>query len=256
MQIIETNWNWNGALTARSKTDYIVLHHAEASKCSAADVDRWHKDNGWSGIGYHFFVRKDGSIYRGRPIWAHGAHVSGKNNCSIGVCAEGRYGIETMPETQKKAICELIVYIKNIYSNAKIVGHREIGDSDCPGKNYPLEDIKANWRKYGCITEYTEANDIIRELKNRGILTDTDLWLQYCKNDSNVYWFCRKLCQYARTYPGGEKADREYKDIGEIIWDWHYRGVITDKQLWTDYMNRDNNVYWLLQKSLHYCRTH
>ena len=104
--------------------------------------------------------------------------------------------------------------------------------------------------------EYDSANDIIWELANRGILTEKDLWLSYCGTDVNVYWFCRKLCQYVRTKSTKETADREYRDINEIIWDLHYRGIITDKQLWTDYMNRDNNVYWLLQKGLHYCRTH
>ena len=104
--------------------------------------------------------------------------------------------------------------------------------------------------------EYTEVNDIVSELARRGILSDNDLWVRYCNNDANVYWFCRKLCRYVRTKKGGETADREYTDVGEIIWDLHYRGIITDKQLWTDYMNRDANVYWLLRKGLHYCRTH
>ena len=104
--------------------------------------------------------------------------------------------------------------------------------------------------------EYTESADIVSELNRRGILSNVDLWLRYCGRDSNVYWFCRKLCNYVRTKPCGEKADREYKDIGEIIWDLHHRGVISDKKLWTDYMKKDTNIYWLLQKGLHYCRTH
>ena len=63
MNIIETNWKWNGELTSRSATDYIALHNAEAVKCTAEQVDSWHKANGWAGIGYHFFVRKNGEIY-------------------------------------------------------------------------------------------------------------------------------------------------------------------------------------------------
>ena len=143
MNIIKTDWKWNGALSKRSSTEYIVLHHAEASKCSAQQVDEWHKNNGWSGIGYHFFVRKNGSIYEGRPLWALGAHVQGMNHCSIGICAEGAYTHETMPQAQKIAIAQLIDYLKsNYYPDATIVGHREIGDSDCPGKNYPLNELK------------------------------------------------------------------------------------------------------------------
>ena len=84
MQIIEEKYNWSGGFSNRSKTDYIVLHHAEAVKCTAQDIHSWHRANGWTGIGYHFFVRKDGTIYRGRPINVVGAHVQGMNSCSIG----------------------------------------------------------------------------------------------------------------------------------------------------------------------------
>ena len=143
MEIIETNWKWNTPLYNRRKTDYIALHHAAASSASASDVDRWHKQNGWTGIGYHFYVRKSGIIYRGRPLTAIGAHVSGKNDVSIGICAEGNYTTEQMPDAQKRAIAELLDYLKtNFYPNAEIVGHREIGASDCPGKNYPLAELK------------------------------------------------------------------------------------------------------------------
>lgn len=167
MKIIETDWNWRGALSERARTDYIALHHAEASTCTARQVDEWHKSNGWIGIGYHFFVRKDGSIYRGRPLDKLGAHVQGMNNRSVGICAEGAYSRETMPFAQKKAIAELIDYLKtNYYPNARIVGHKEIGSSDCPGSNYPLEELK----NYKAILN-KESDDLTmtqyEELKNR-----------------------------------------------------------------------------------------
>lgn len=143
MNIIEPNWSFTSGLSQRNSTKYFVLHHAEASSCSVYDIDNWHKQNGWSGIGYHFFVRKNGEIYRGRPLDSLGAHVQGMNNCSLGICAEGSYMKETMPEVQKKTIAELIDYLKtNYYPNAQIVGHREIGSSDCPGTNYPLDELK------------------------------------------------------------------------------------------------------------------
>ena len=85
MNIIETDWKWNGELLYRSSTDYIVLHHAQAEYCTAQQIDDWHKSNGWSGIGYHFFVRKNGEICRGRPLWSVGSHVLHMNNCSIGM---------------------------------------------------------------------------------------------------------------------------------------------------------------------------
>ena len=79
MQINEVNYKWAGSLEKRSSTVRVILHHAAAVKCSAQDIHAWHLGNGWSGIGYHFLVRKDGSVYRGRPVDTVGAHTYGKN---------------------------------------------------------------------------------------------------------------------------------------------------------------------------------
>ena len=139
-----TDWNWTQPLSKRSSTEYIALHHAAAVSCTAAQVNEWHKANGWAGIGYHYFVSKNGNVTQGRPEWALGSHVKGMNHCSIGVCAEGNYDKETsMPSAQKTAIANLVKTLKNKYSGAKIVGHRDIGSSDCPGKYYPLDYFKS-----------------------------------------------------------------------------------------------------------------
>lgn len=169
MQIIETNWSWRTALSRRPYTNYIALHHAAAKTCTAKQIDDWHKSNGWSGIGYHFFVRKDGSIYRGRPIDKIGSHVLHRNSESVGVCAEGDYDKEpTMPEAQKRAIKELLRYLKSIYPSAKIVGHREIGESDCPGRYYPLEEMKTTYNNSNeeelTMTQYNELKSDIAAL--------------------------------------------------------------------------------------------
>lgn len=167
MQIIEEKYNWSGGFSNRSKTDYIVLHHAEAVTCTAQDVHSWHRANGWTGIGYHFFVRKDGTIYRGRPINVVGAHVQGMNSCSVGICAEGDYHTKekTMPQAQKKSIIELCQYLKkNYYPNAKIVGHREIGDSNCPGRYYPLDEIKnMKYKEELSMEQYNELKSLIEK---------------------------------------------------------------------------------------------
>lgn len=170
MNIIQTDWKWNGTLSNRKSTDYIALHHAAAITCSAQDIDNWHKNNGWSGIGYHYFVRKDGSIYRGRPERALGAHVSGMNNCSLGICAEGNYDTEkTMPIAQKGAILTLVKDVLSRYPKAKVVGHRDIGSSDCPGKHYPLDYFKNyNYTESEdlTMTQYEELNNAISGLKS------------------------------------------------------------------------------------------
>ena len=144
MNIIKTDWKWNTPIAKRTSTRYIVLHHAEAVNCTAKQVDEWHKAKKWAGIGYHFFVRKDGTIYEGRPLWAQGAHVYGKNDISVGICAEGDYHNHdrAMPQAQKTAIKQLIAYLRGLYPNAEIVGHGEIGASNCPGRYYPLAEMK------------------------------------------------------------------------------------------------------------------
>lgn len=258
MKIIETNIKWVKPLSKRPRTDYIVLHHAEASKCTVEQVDSWHKQKDWAGIGYHFFVRKDGTIYRGRPLDTMGAHVSGMNSVSIGICAEGKYMTEIMPDAQKKSICELLVYLKdNYYPAASIVGHREIGESDCPGSKYPLTEIKNNYRNIAnSVKEYTKINDILWELKHRGVLSNTDLWLKKANEDKDIYWYLRKLCQYIRTKTTKESEKVMYTKTHDIVWDLWYRRVISDMNLWTEKATTNSNVYDLLKKSLDYVRTH
>ncbi|WP_315118271.1 peptidoglycan recognition family protein [uncultured Clostridium sp.] len=141
MKINKSNLSFKN-LSYGNNPKSIVLHHAEASKCSIEDIHRWHLNNGWAGCGYHYLVRKDGSIWTGRPENAVGSHVSGFNQNSLGICAEGSYMKETMPEVQKKTIIDLCKYLCNKYGINKIYGHREVGASNCPGVNYPLEEIR------------------------------------------------------------------------------------------------------------------
>ncbi len=194
MNIIETNWKWRTSLTDRPSTKYIALHHAAAVTCSAATVHSWHRDGkGWSGIGYHFFVRKDGTIYRGRPLHKMGAHVEGMNNCSIGICAEGDYDVEkVMPEVQKKAIKALLRNLKEIYPAAKIVGHREIGASDCPGAYYPIEEMKSYYMEGDAMNE--ELAKRIDELEKRVYELENPMIYNYI--DENMPQWAREGVQW------------------------------------------------------------
>lgn len=141
MNIIESGISFRG-LSNRSRTTRIILHHAAAVTCSVQDIQRWHLANGWAGIGYHFFVRKDGSIYRGRPESTIGAHVTGANADSIGICFEGDYDKEaSMPQAQTKAGKELVAYLKNRYGINTVKAHRDVGASSCPGRYFPFSEI-------------------------------------------------------------------------------------------------------------------
>lgn len=140
INIIETNLKF-GALSTRKSTKRVILHHAEASKCTAEDIHRWHLQNGWSGAGYHFLVRKDGAIYRLRPESAVGSHAKGSNSDSIGICFEGSYMTETMPQAQINAGRELVSYLKGKYGFSKVQAHRDVCSTNCPGTNFPFEQI-------------------------------------------------------------------------------------------------------------------
>ncbi|CAI3227171.1 N-acetylmuramoyl-L-alanine amidase [Clostridium neonatale] len=141
MNIIDVGLKFK-SLSYGNKPNKLVLHHAEASKCTVQDIHSWHLNNGWSGIGYHYFIRKDGSIYRGRPDGAIGAHCQGSNTNTLGICFEGNYMKETMSTVQYNSGIDLIKYLIGKYGNLPVYGHKELLATECPGSKFPLEDFK------------------------------------------------------------------------------------------------------------------
>lgn len=140
MNIIETNLNFKD-MSDRKSTERIILHHADAKNCSAKDIHRWHLNNGWSGAGYHFLVRKDGKVYRLRPEDKVGAHAYGSNYNSIGICFEGNYMEEDMSAEQIKAGQELVAYLKNKYKISTVQKHKDVCATSCPGDKFPFDEI-------------------------------------------------------------------------------------------------------------------
>lgn len=163
MKIIESNLQFK-SLSNLGQVKRIILHHAEASNCTVQDIHRWHLNNGWAGIGYHFFVRKDGTIYRGRPENKLGAHTSNHNTGSLGICFEGSYNKETMPSEQLRAGQELITYLCDKYSllKANVYKHKDFNSTDCPGANFPFENIQNGATQS---VNVSQSNSIKEELK-------------------------------------------------------------------------------------------
>lgn len=144
MKINEVNYSFRETPKTRSKTEYIVLHH-RAGNGDAQSIHQTHLKNGWSGIGYHLYIRKDGSIYRGRAINAIGAQAKGFNDRSVGVCFEGNYNVTgaVMPNAQIASGREVLAYLKSLYPGAKIVRHGDLVGTACPGQNFPFAEITA-----------------------------------------------------------------------------------------------------------------
>lgn len=133
------------------KIDMIVIH------CSAtrADVplsprqlDEIHRQRGFDGCGYHYYVRRDGEIYTMRPVDRPGAHAKGYNQHSIGVCYEGGLDeqgrpADTRTELQKRSLRVLVRVLAMDFQTRRIVGHRDLSpDLDGDGVIEPEEWTK------------------------------------------------------------------------------------------------------------------
>lgn len=166
MNIIEKNLRFR-EMDIRSKTEQIVLHHSGVTVLQSVEViHNYHKNtNGWSGIGYHFYVRKDGKIYRGRPESTIGAHAVGANYNSVGICFEGNFEKERMGQAQLKAGQELVAYLKSKYKISTVKRHKDIDSSVCPGKNFPFEKIKNVTTKTNITTVKETEKDRIKSLQ-------------------------------------------------------------------------------------------
>jgi len=138
VKVIEHGWKWVRPLGRRSGgPPHIVVHH-QAGTGSTEAIHRLHLANGWSGIGYHYHVRLDGSVHRGRPEWAIGAH-SPKANDSVGICFEGNYETrKTMPARQLASGRELLTDLRRRYPKATVKRHKDFVPTACPGKYFPL----------------------------------------------------------------------------------------------------------------------
>lgn len=140
-------------MAKRRETRYIVIHCAATPPdmvVTAEMVDRWHKQNGWAGIGYHYLIRRDGMIEPGRPIDDQGAHVSGHNQYSVGICLAGGIDSRKRPENnftpqQWASLKAILRQLRGIYPSARILGHKDLN----PGKACPCFDVAAWLRQEG-----------------------------------------------------------------------------------------------------------
>lgn len=129
----------------------LIIIHCSAvrpwQQSSAKDIDKWHKDKHWKGIGYHYVVRRDGSIELGRPLEEPGAHCVGHNRYSIGICYEGGLNAageeaDTRTPEQRVRLRELVTQLHQRFPRAVIVGHHDLN----PGKKCPCYNVVEEYR--------------------------------------------------------------------------------------------------------------
>ena len=203
MKIEEFTGKWRFAPSKRYSTKYIILHHAAVSVASESDIHIAHlKNPSWAGFGYHFYVRKDGTVYEGRPIDTIGAQCQTCNSTSIGICFEGNFENEVMTDKQFNAGVDILTYCRAKYPKAIIKKHKDLMSTACPGKNFPFAEMVSG-KKRGSFKELTDINDIVWEYAHRGIITDSDYWIKKFNDDTNPYWFARKALNYIRKIEEG-----------------------------------------------------
>ena len=143
-------------LETRRLTDMVVIHHTgnpSDDDLSAAEIDVSHKARGWACIGYHYVVRKDGTVEQGRPHWTIGAHAYGHNSHTIGIHVCGNFEEAEPTDEQIESMAMLLANLCTDYGlpidRDHIVGHRELMSTACPGRNlYEMMDTavgKANF---------------------------------------------------------------------------------------------------------------
>ena len=91
LEIMDLDYRWNGDLIINNRPNKIIIHHSARREWSPEEINEYHKAKGWKGIGYNFYITKDGTIYSCRPENAEGAHTIGENSSSIGICLEGNF---------------------------------------------------------------------------------------------------------------------------------------------------------------------
>ena len=131
----------------------MVVIHCSAVKpdqmSSVAQIDSWHRERGFKfGVGYHYVIRRDGSIEAGRPEWMVGAHCVNHNKYSIGVCYEGGLDARGQPAdtrtaAQKASLRQLLTDLHRRYPRAVIVGHHDLNhQKECPCIKNVAEEYK------------------------------------------------------------------------------------------------------------------
>lgn len=122
------------------KIDKIIIHCSstkEGVAFHAKDIDRWHRERGFKKIGYHYFIGIDGDVEPGRDEAEMGAHCTGQNANSIGICYCGGLDGKGKPKDtrtiqQKAALYTLICQLREKYGDIPVYPHYKFANKACP----------------------------------------------------------------------------------------------------------------------------
>ncbi|CAG9559122.1 unnamed protein product [Danaus chrysippus] len=155
-----TKSDWGGVQSTdvrplKTPVPYVVIHHtyipgacSTPVECKAdmRSMQNYHISMGWGDIGYNFCIGSDGGVYEGRGWDNIGIHAGPANNYSIGICLIGDWRVEEPPEAMlesTKALIETGVLNGKVSSTYKLVGHKQVMATECPGN--ALFNIISEW---------------------------------------------------------------------------------------------------------------
>lgn len=126
-----------GFRAPRREVNVVYLHHSATAipTIGAEDVDRWHRERGWSCIGYHYFITTSGEVQLGRSIERTPAATGGHNTGSIAICMNGAVE-ENFTVEQYVALQRLCGDIHKALPRVRFRGHKEVAATKCPAYDY------------------------------------------------------------------------------------------------------------------------
>ena len=184
MQIKETKLSFKSGMKQRNKTNRFIIHHTASQDVPASTIHQWHLNQGWSGIGYHFVIRQNGDIERGRAENLIGAHAGEKGNPdSIGIVLTGNFETGKPPTAQLDSLVWLLKdYLFPKYGVKPVIGHKDVMATACPGRNFHWAELR----------ERLEDDEMAVETK---IMVNGQVLTGYILKDNRSYAPVRALAE-------------------------------------------------------------
>jgi len=227
---------------------YLVVHHSASSPdLTIEDIHQEHLNLGWLCVGYHVVILKDGTIQYGRPIDSQGAHAIDFNYCSLGVCLVGYFHKDTInkgqwsdkpTDEQLNSLVEVLVnWKKKIPQEVKIVGHRELNPTACPGDGFTHLMLDGIAKKVDAILEGEKPITITHSDKKYN-----ELVYKYAKQYNLRPEFVHSIIQQESSYNPRAVSKSNAKGLMQLLpktWDEVTRKLAIDNP---DPFNPEQNI--------------
>ena len=151
VKIEKIDLKFNEELIPLKQIENIIIHHTHNPELTVRSTHEMHINRfKWAGIGYNYFIEKDGRVFEGRGMYV-GAHAKFHNNKSIGIALAGNFDVALPTKQQLDSLSQLTIEFMNKYDiePQKVIGHREIAgvDKTCPGELFDMDKFRDELKK-------------------------------------------------------------------------------------------------------------